>query len=79
MQPLHSHKQDQCYYIISGAGSMIIDKNTKEVKKGDAIFIPSNATHGIKNTGRNRLTYLTANRAFGKQREADIWTEEKAL
>ena len=26
-----------------------------------AVFIPSNSTHGIKNIGNNRLTYLTAN------------------
>jgi len=79
MQSLHFHKQEQCYYIISGTGLMIIDDHTKEVKEGDAVFIPSNATHGIKNTGDNRLTYLTANQAFGKQREEEIWPEEKAF
>ena len=78
MQFLHSHKQEQCYYIISGTGLMIIDNSTREVKEGDAVFIPSNATHGIKNIGNNRLTYLTANQAFGKQREKELWTEEKA-
>ncbi len=46
MQFLHSHEQEQCYYIISGTGLMIIDDQTKEVKEGDAVFIPSNSTHG---------------------------------
>lgn len=73
MQFLHSHEQEQCYYIISGTGLMIIDDQSKEVKEGDAVFIPSNATHGIKNIGNNKLTYLTANQAFGKQREEEIW------
>ena len=49
---------------------------TEEVKEGDAIFVPSNATHGIKNTGNNTLTYLTANQAFGKQREEELWPEK---
>jgi mannose-6-phosphate isomerase-like protein (cupin superfamily) len=75
MQFLHSHKQEQCYYIITGAGLMIIDDQTKEVKEGDAVFIPSNSTHGIKNAGKNKLTYLTANQAFGKQREEELWPE----
>ena len=79
MQFLHSHEQEQCYYIISGTGLMIIDDQTKEVKEGDAVFIPSNSTHGIKNIGNNRLTYLTANQAFGKQRENELWPEEKGL
>ncbi len=79
MQFLHSHEQEQCYYIISGTGLMIIDDQTKKVKEGDAVFIPSNSTHGIKNIGNNRLTYLAANQAFGGQREIELWPEEKAL
>jgi mannose-6-phosphate isomerase-like protein (cupin superfamily) len=79
MQFLHSHRQEQCYYIISGTGLIIIDDQTKEVKEGDAVFIPSNSTHGIKNIGNNRLTYLTANQAFGKQRENELWPDKKAL
>ncbi len=75
MQFLHSHKQEQCYYIISGTGLMIIDEQTKEVDEGDAVFVPSNSTHGIKNTGESKLTYLTANQAFGKQREEEMWSE----
>ena len=58
---------------------MIIDGEIREVREGDAIFIPSNARHGIKNTGNSKLTYLTANQAFGKQREDQLWPEEKAL
>lgn len=77
MQYLHSHSQEQCYYIISGVGQMIIDDHAEDVKKGDAVFIPSNATHGIKNIGSDTLTYLTANQAFGKQKEEEIWPVEK--
>ena len=79
MQFLHSHEQEQCYYIISGSGKMFIDDQTQEVKKGDAVFIPSNSTHGIENIGEEILTYLTANKAFGKKREAEIWPHESAL
>ncbi len=79
MQPIHSHKQEQCYYIISGSGMMLIGEQSKEVNEGDAIFIPSNAKHGIKNTGVRVLTYLTANKAFGKKREAEIWSDKSGL
>ena len=47
MQFLHSHEQEQCYYIISGFGKMFIDDQTHDVKKGDAVFITSNSMHGI--------------------------------
>jgi mannose-6-phosphate isomerase-like protein (cupin superfamily) len=79
MQFLHSHREEQCYYIVTGIGLMIIDDNTREVKEGDAVFIPSSSTHGIKNIGDDRLTYLTANQAFGKQREEEIWPEENVF
>ena len=78
MQFLHSHEQEQCYYIVAGNGLMFIDDQTKEVKEGDAVFIPSNATHGIKNIGNNTLTYVTANQAFGKRRENELWPEERS-
>ncbi|MFC1633923.1 cupin domain-containing protein [Planctomycetota bacterium] len=76
-QFLHSHEQAQCYYILSGTGWMTVDDQTEEVKEGDAVFVPSNSTHGIKNIGNNMLTYLTTNQAFGKQREEELWPEEK--
>jgi mannose-6-phosphate isomerase-like protein (cupin superfamily) len=79
MQFLHSHEQEQCYYIISGFGKMFIDDQTQVVKKGDAVFIPSNAMHGIENIGEKVLTYLTANKAFGKQKESEIWPNNNAL
>ena len=77
MQFVHSHEQEQCYYIISGTGLMIIEGQSEEVEEGDAVFIPSNSKHGINNIGNNRLTYLTANQAFGEQREKELWPEEK--
>lgn len=77
MQFVHSHEQEQCYYIISGTGLIIIDDQSEEVKEGDAIFIPSNSSHGIKNIGNNRLTYLTTSQTFGEQREKELWPEEK--
>ena len=79
MQFLHNHEQEQCYYIISGSGIMFIDDQEKEVHSGDAIFIPSNAKHGIKNIGRTSLKYLTANQAFGIEKEKQLWPENNSL
>lgn len=73
MQPLHSHREEQCYYVIEGDGLMLIDAEERPVRKGDAIFIPSGASHGIRNAGSNTLVYLTANRPFGIDREKELW------
>lgn len=73
-QPIHNHEPEQCYYIIKGKGLMVIEKETQEVKTGDAIFIPSNVKHGIKNVGNEVLEYITANAPlFSKEYEAALW------
>lgn len=77
MQFIHSHEEEQCYYIISGSGLIFINDEEQRVGPGDAIFIPSGSEHGIKNVGSEVLTYLTANKAFGKEREAQIWPEKR--
>ena len=73
-QPIHSHEPEQCYYIIKGKGLMIIEDESKEVSEGDAIYIPPNSKHGIKNIGNTALEYLTANSpVFSKEYEDSLW------
>ena len=53
---------------------MIIEDETREVTSGDAIYIPSNKKHGIKNIGDMALEYLTANApVFTKDYEDFFW------
>jgi mannose-6-phosphate isomerase-like protein (cupin superfamily) len=73
-QPIHNHEPEQCYYIIHGKGLMTIEKEQAVVKHGDAIFVPSNKKHGIKNMGNETLEYLTANYpAFDEIYEKALW------
>ena len=74
-QPIHAHDPEQCYYIINGRGLMIIEDETREVTSEDAIYIPSNKKHGIKNIGDMALEYLTANSpVFTKDYEESLWS-----
>jgi quercetin dioxygenase-like cupin family protein len=74
-QSIHSHPENQCYYIIEGQGNMKLDSEEQIVNVGDAIFIPGNSMHGITNIGKGVLTYLTANKAFGIKIENQIWKD----
>ena len=77
-QPLHNHDPEQCYYIIKGKGLMIIEEETGEVSAGDAVYIPSNKKHGIKNLGNDVLEYLTANSpVFSKEYEDAHWPADQ--
>lgn len=76
-QPLHNHEPEQCYYIIKGNGLMIIENEQNIVKTGDAIHIPANKMHGLKNIGNEVLEYLTANApAFAVEYENKLWPEK---
>jgi mannose-6-phosphate isomerase-like protein (cupin superfamily) len=76
-QPIHQHAPEQCYYIIRGEGLMIVGDETRQVTSGDAVYIPSNYAHGIRNIGDDVLEYLTANSpAFGRKHEDALWPSD---
>jgi mannose-6-phosphate isomerase-like protein (cupin superfamily) len=55
----HYHiKTEEIYYITHGQGRMRIEKETREVKPGDAIAIPPGLKHKIWNTGSETLRLL---------------------
>lgn len=54
----HQLKSSEVYYILKGKGKVFINEEMKEVKVGDMIFIPPNATQSIQNTGDEVLEFL---------------------
>jgi quercetin dioxygenase-like cupin family protein len=45
--------------VLSGDGLLLRDKGeSSRIKAGDCIVIPRNVVHGIRNTGKTRLSYL---------------------
>src|SRR3989338_1879948 len=55
---LHRLKSSEVYYIIHGEGEMYIDDEIREVKEGNAIYIPPNSRQKIMNTGSEDLVLL---------------------
>lgn len=43
----HSHVHEQITYIARGAFSFTIDGETKTVREGDSVYMPSGAEHGV--------------------------------
>jgi quercetin dioxygenase-like cupin family protein len=73
-QHIHSHPNEQSYAILEGSGVMTVGGETFEVSAGQSIFIPSNAPHGLQNTGDSALRYLSAaSPAFGGELEEKLW------
>ena len=43
----HKHEHLQITYIAKGSFEFTIDGETKVVKQGDSVYMPSNAEHGV--------------------------------
>ncbi|MCK5310616.1 MAG: cupin domain-containing protein [Desulfobacteraceae bacterium] len=55
----HIDPYEEIYYILDGQGEMLVGNDTKEVKKGDAIFIPKGDVHALLNNDtKNKLSIL---------------------
>jgi len=53
---LHEHpKEEEFYYILCGKGTVTIGDEEREVKSGDALYIPAGMKHRIVNTGSEEL------------------------
>lgn len=51
----HRHDQPEIYFLASGSGLVTVDGIEKHVAPGEAVFIPGDAEHGLKNTGSDLL------------------------
>ena len=56
--PKHAHPWPHINYIISGEGTILIDKEEFHVKEGSVAFIPDNKTHQFKNSGNSPFKFI---------------------
>ncbi len=54
----HHLETEEVYYILKGEGEMTVGKETRQVKAGDAIYIPRMNPHTLANTGNGDMTLL---------------------
>jgi Cupin domain. len=57
----HEHHGDgEAYYLLSGAGVYLDNKNPIPVEYGDVTFCEDGNGHGIKNTGNEDLKFIAS-------------------
>lgn len=54
----HIDPMEEIYFVLSGAGEMQVDEDKKEVGPGDAVWIPTGASHALLNTGDDECIVL---------------------
>lgn len=43
--PVHQHYHEQVCYVVEGSFEFVLENQTFVIKKGDSLFIPSEAVH----------------------------------
>jgi mannose-6-phosphate isomerase-like protein (cupin superfamily) len=56
----HHLTTTQVYFILEGAGVMIVGTETQAVGTGDCVFFPTDTPHRIRNEGKAVLRYFSA-------------------
>lgn len=56
--PLHAHAWEHEIFFHSGSGHVYQNGEWAPVRAGNAVFIPGNQEHQIKNSGPDTLTFV---------------------
>jgi mannose-6-phosphate isomerase-like protein (cupin superfamily) len=73
--PEHSHPQEEVYLILSGAGEMTVDGETRPVDGVCAIYVPSGLPHKLVNSGEEEMVMVFTYAPAGT---VGHWEEELA-
>ena len=55
---LHTQKEDEIYYVISGRGTMTLDGKTVDITPGTAVLTRTGSSHSLKPAGSEDLVVL---------------------
>jgi mannose-6-phosphate isomerase-like protein (cupin superfamily) len=54
----HVDPMEEIYFMLSGVGEMCVDDQKRQVKPGDAVWVPAGAEHSLRNTGEEDSVIL---------------------
>ena len=57
--PMHAHTHEHALFVLRGRGVLTDGKKECKLDRDDVIFIQSNQTHQIKNTGDSELVLVS--------------------
>ncbi len=56
--PLHIHNWEHEVYILAGNCQVTCDREKSKALEGYVVFIPPNAKHQFRNTGKSKLKFI---------------------
>ena len=65
VSPSHSHQYEHEMFIINGQGSVELEGEIRELKKGDVLFVPPSAHHCFKSADGMEMICLIPKQGKG--------------
>lgn len=71
--PLHSHQQEEVYYIVAGQGKIAVDEECRDVQAGDCIYLRPHSNHRLSNTSADDMVMMFC---YAPKTVAEHWAQE---
>jgi mannose-6-phosphate isomerase-like protein (cupin superfamily) len=71
--PWHNQEQEEIYFIVEGEGEMCLGEERKNVRAGQAAFIPPRVFHQLTNTGAMPMRMIYC---YGPAGDVAHWRQE---
>jgi len=71
--PIHSHEQEEVYFIVEGKGAMQVESELQSVQTGDCIYIRPQLEHVLTNTGQTDMIMMFC---YAPKKLAEHWALE---
>lgn len=71
--PIHSHEQEEVYFIVEGEGSIEVGGESRAVRSGDCIYIRPQLEHVLTNSGQADMVMMFC---YSPKTVAAHWAQE---
>ncbi|MDF1569330.1 MAG: cupin domain-containing protein [Spirochaetaceae bacterium] len=71
--PWHNQEQEEAYFVLDGVGEMCLGEEIREIRGGQAVYIPSGVYHQITNIRSKPLKFVYC---YGPAGDVDHWKQE---
>lgn len=71
--PWHNQEQEEVYFVLEGTGEMCLGEERREIRGGEAVYIPSGVFHQLTNTGPVPMRMIYC---YGPAGDVAHWRQE---
>jgi mannose-6-phosphate isomerase-like protein (cupin superfamily) len=71
--PWHNQEQEEIYFVVEGTGEMCLGAERRELRTGQAVYIPSGVFHQLTNVGDAPLRMIYC---YGPPGDVAHWRQE---